>query len=384
MAEIRLQNLRKEFDTPSGTEVAVEGTDLTIDHGEFFTFVGPSGCGKTTTLRMIAGLETPTAGSITFDGEDVTDLPPQQRDVAMVFQNVALYPHKTNFENIAFPLRMRGDTDGAEEIVRDTAELLEITDTLEKKPGQLSGGQQQRVALARAIVRNPNAILMDEPMSDLDAKLKAELRVELQRVHDEIDTTIVYVTHDQEEAMTMSTRIGLMNDGNMATVDTPETIYQRPKNAFVARFIGQPTTNIVDGRLSDRDNLVAMGSETGVDLSAHADTIQGATGQDGDFRVGFRPQHLELTDDPEENLFTLEVDVWEPISEDYIIYLFGEDGTEITAISEKVSLLEQGNEIGVSKLRTMYVFDPVTGEKVLQIDADGEVADQLDERSASA
>ncbi|WP_408960573.1 ABC transporter ATP-binding protein [Natrinema sp. 74] len=369
MAEIRLENLRKEFDTRSGTEVAVEGTDLTIDHGELFTFVGPSGCGKTTTLRMIAGLETPTEGTITFDGEDVTDLPPQHRDIAMVFQNVALYPHKTNYDNIGFPLKMRGGTDNYDEIIRETAELLEITDTLEKKPGQLSGGQQQRVALARAIVRNPNAILMDEPMSDLDAKLKADLRVELQRVHDEIDTTIIYVTHDQEEAMTMSTRIGLMNDGRMAAVDTSENIYQRPKNAFVAQFIGQPATNVVDAQLSEDDCLIAMGGETGLDLSEHAATLREATDPDGILELGFRPQHLELTDDPGASLFTLEVDVWEPISENYIVYLFDDEGNEIKTISDKVSLLESGNQIGVKDVKTMFFFDPETGEKALQLDS---------------
>lgn len=370
MVEIDVKSLNKVFDTPSGPETAVKSETLSIEHGEFFTFVGPSGCGKTTFLRMLSGLENPTEGKIYFDGDDVTDLPPQQRNLAMVFQDVTLYPHMTNRDNIGFPLKTRGETQKYEEEIEEVANMLEITETLDKKPGQLSGGQQQRVALARAIVRDPNVILMDEPMSDLDAQLKAQLRVQLQRLHDAIDTTIVYVTHDQHEAMTMSDRIALMNGGQVVDVDTPERIYNNPKNVFCATFMGQPTINIIDDVSLSKDGQLAFwGEEIPIGLGDHSETLRERLSDNMDFRVGVRPQHITLTSNLDESLFELEVDVWEPIDTDYIIYMKREGGNDIKAVTEQAGSLSKGQVIGVSNFERIYIFDGKSEESIIQLDS---------------
>lgn len=376
MSNVRLEGIRKTFDIPEGKEVAVDRMDLEIDDGEFFTFVGPSGCGKTTTLRMIAGLETPTEGDIYFDEEKVTNLPPQERDIAMVFQNVALFPHMTSRENISFPLRVRNELEGVDEKLERVAELLEIGDVIDKKPGQLSGGQQQRVALGRAIIREPNVILLDEPMSDLDAQLKSELRVEVQRIHQEVDTTMIYVTHDQEEAMTMSTQIGLMNDGNLVQVDTPEHIFQSPSSEFVARFIGQPSMNIIDVKLSPNGDLITDNGDLVANVSRIEDEI-GDHVQGEYLKLGFRPRHVKLTENLDESLFSLEVDVSEPIGTDYIVHLYNQKGDEINVVTDDIPSTEIGDEIGVKELSTMYLFNPETGEKILQIDSEGGVVETL-------
>lgn len=368
MVDIELQGLKKVFDTPSGPEVAVDEIDLEIDHGEFFTFVGPSGCGKTTTLRMIAGLEEPTSGRILFDGSDVTDLPPQQRDIAFVFQTVALYPHMTNFDNIAYGLRVSGETDYDDKI-HDAAELLEITDLLDKQPGQLSGGQRQRVALGRAIVRDPNVILLDEPMSDLDAKLKASLRVEIQRVHQEVDTTMVYVTHDQEEAMTMSDTIGLMNNGRLAQVDEPEQIFHSPNSHFVSDFIGQPSMNFIDARIT-RDGMLHLYDDSPrIDLGQYGTELRETLDSQGEVRFGFRPRQIKLTEHDAESFANFEIDVWEPIGTDYVLHLVDENLREIQVVTDQVTDLTRGESIGIKEFTVMYFFDPKSGEKILQLDA---------------
>jgi multiple sugar transport system ATP-binding protein len=367
MATITLDGLTKVFETPNGEELAVDDIDLTIDHGEFFTFVGPSGCGKTTLLRMIAGLESPSDGRIYFDDVDVTDDPPQKRNVAMVFQDVVLYPNKTNYDNIGFPLQMRNETDDYDKKIHRTAELLDIDDMLDKKPGQLSGGQQQRVALARAIIREPNIILMDEPMSDLDAKLKADLRVELQRLHQEINTTFLYVTHDQHEAMSMSTNMAVINNGIIADVDAPENIFNKPKTQFISEFIGQPGINIInDVDISDDGSLVFWGEDSSIYLDENVEQIQQLSSTDG-FNIGVRPQHIELATDNEPRIFELEVDVWEPINTDYIIYLIDENGEEFRVVSDQIESLTKKEEIGIKTFNQFYIFNSKTGEKVIQI-----------------
>ncbi|WP_137290848.1 ABC transporter ATP-binding protein [Natronorubrum halophilum] len=242
-SEIRLRGVTKRYDDL----VAVDDLDLTIRNGELLVLLGPSGCGKSTTLRMIAGLEVPTEGSIELGDAEITETLPQKRDLSMVFQSYALYPHKTVRGNLAFPLgKMDVDDEEADEQIQRTAELLEIDDLLDNKPGQLSGGQRQRVALGRTIVREPKAFLMDEPLSNLDAKLRVQTRSELRSLQQNLGTTTVYVTHDQEEAMSLADRVAVMNDGELQQVGTPKEVYENPVNEFVAGFLGEPSMNFLD------------------------------------------------------------------------------------------------------------------------------------------
>src|SRR5437899_2942137 len=248
MAHVSLRNVVKHFDD---TE-AVRGIDLDIADKEFVVLVGPSGCGKTTTLRMIAGLEEISAGEIAVDGEVVNDVPPKDRDMAMVFQNYALYPHMTVYENMSFGLRLkRYPKDEIARRVQEAARILDITELLDRKPRQLSGGQRQRVAMGRAIVRNPKVFLFDEPLSNLDAKLRVQMRIEIKRVHQKVRTTTVYVTHDQVEAMTLADRVVVMNRGRIEQIGTPNDLYHAPMTRFVAGFIGSPAMNFLPCRLED-------------------------------------------------------------------------------------------------------------------------------------
>jgi multiple sugar transport system ATP-binding protein len=248
MAEVRLANISKRW----GSFVGVHEFDLTIADREFLVLLGPSGCGKTTTMRMIAGLEDVTEGDILFDGKRVNDLDPKDRDIAMVFQSYALYPNMNVYENIRFPLKVRGiaETEHKERVMR-AAEMVELTDFLHRRPAELSGGQRQRVALARAIVRQPNVFLMDEPLSNLDAKLRVSTRAQIKNLSHELQVTTVYVTHDQIEAMTLADRVVVMNKGVVQQVGTPTDLYDRPANTFVAGFIGSPAMNLMEGDLRD-------------------------------------------------------------------------------------------------------------------------------------
>lgn len=293
MANVEIRNLRKEF----GSLVAVEDFNLTIEEGEFITLVGPSGCGKTTTLRMLAGLETVTSGRILFGDHEVTNYPPQQRGVALLFQDIALYPHMSVRDNMAYPLKLEGASkEQRYQRVRETAALLQVEDQLDKRPADLSGGQQQRVALGRSIVREPSMFLFDEPMSDLDAKLKRELRPLFAEVTQRVGCPTMYVTHDQEEAMTMSDRIAIMNDGELEQVGTPEAVYDDPKSRFVGEFIGQPTMEFFDAEvrtLDDGRTLVIDEWQYPVDNDPALEPYE-----DDEIRVGIRPQDIEVVDDP--------------------------------------------------------------------------------------
>ena len=245
MGNIRLENLRKEF---GGGVVAVANTNLTIEDGEFIVLVGPSGCGKTTTLRMIAGLEEPTRGDIYIGAVRVNDLEPGARDIGLVFQNLALFPHMNVFDNIGFGPKMKKvDLEERRRLVEDVARMVRIHPLLSKLPGQLSGGEAQRVALARTLITQPQVFLLDEPLSNLDAKLRKEMRAEVDRLHKELEKTFVYVTHDQEEAMTLGDRVVVMSNGLIQQVDTPLEIYRRPINRFVAGFLGTPPMNFFEG-----------------------------------------------------------------------------------------------------------------------------------------
>ncbi len=246
MAEVTLRSVVKRYDDVE----AVRSIDLDIPNNEFVVLVGPSGCGKSTTLRMIAGLVEITAGDIYIDGEIVNDLPPKDRDIAMVFQNYALYPHMTAYENMSFGLKLRKfPKDEIRRRVEHAARILDITELLARKPKALSGGQRQRVAMGRAIVRNPKVFLFDEPLSNLDAKLRVQMRTEIKRVHQKVKTTTVYVTHDQVEAMTLADRVVVMNNGRIEQIGTPQELYHKPKTRFVAGFIGSPAMNFIPARL---------------------------------------------------------------------------------------------------------------------------------------
>jgi multiple sugar transport system ATP-binding protein len=246
VSAVTLDNVVKIY----GGVVAVDSLTLEVNNKEFVVLLGPSGCGKTTTLNMIAGLDVPTSGHIRFDGEPVEHLPPEKRDISMVFQSIALYPHKSVYENIAFPLRMaRGPKSEIDSRVRSAAELLRIESLLDRKPHQLSGGQRQRAALGRAVVRDPSVFLFDEPLSALDAKLRVDMRVEIKKLHERLGATFVYVTHDQVEALTMADRIAVIDGGRLQQYGTPDEIFQRPANMVVAKFVGSPSMNFVPGRL---------------------------------------------------------------------------------------------------------------------------------------
>ncbi len=250
---VKLERLRKVYD---GEVVAVQGADLVVNEGEFVVLVGPSGCGKSTTLRMIAGLEDITSGTLTINGRKVNNVLPKDRDIAMVFQNYALYPHMTVFKNMAFGLELRKlPKEEIRQRINDAAEILDLTDILDRRPKQLSGGQRQRVAVGRAIVRDPRVFLFDEPLSNLDAKLRVQMRTEISKLHKRLGATIIYVTHDQVEAMTMGDRIVVMNDGRIEQIDTPYKLYTHPVNQFVAGFIGSPSMNFFSGELRVEGDL---------------------------------------------------------------------------------------------------------------------------------
>ncbi|MCO8265427.1 ABC transporter ATP-binding protein [Haloferax prahovense] len=335
MSQVRLSNVSKEYD---GDILAVEGLDLTVDDGEFVVVVGPSGCGKSTTLRMVAGLETVTGGEIAIGEHVVNDVRPQDRNIAMVFQSYALYPHMTVRENMSFGLRLAGEDDGeVRDRVEDAAEMLEISELLDDLPKQLSGGQQQRVALGRAIVRDPDVFLMDEPLSNLDAKLRTQMRTEIQRIQEDLGVTTVYVTHDQTEAMTMADRIVILNDGKLQQVDPPERCYDEPNNEFVAGFIGSPSMNFFEVTATDDDGGVRFESPS-FEFTLDVDIPS------GEYTLGVRPE--DLTPDREGGYVETVVDVVEPVGSDNFLYLQTARGSsEVVARVESEFRPSVGDEI---------------------------------------
>jgi multiple sugar transport system ATP-binding protein len=295
VAEVAFDHVRKVY--PDGT-VAVQDLSLVVADGDLMVFVGPSGCGKTTALRMVAGLEEITAGEVRIGEDVVNGLPPRDRDVAMVFQNYALYPHKSVYDNLAFPLRLRKLSKGAiDERVKRMARVLELEEQLPRRPRQLSGGQRQRVAMGRAIIREPQAFLMDEPLSNLDAKLRTQMRAEISLLHKELGVTTIYVTHDQVEAMTLGQRVAVLRKGELQQVAEPQELYTRPTNLFVAGFIGSPAMNFFEGRLehSNGATAVAFGDGQRLVVDAAEQALGGGFAGDDGRRVvvGVRPEHLE-------------------------------------------------------------------------------------------
>jgi multiple sugar transport system ATP-binding protein len=319
MASVSIRELNKKYD--NGFH-AVKDVSLEIRDKEFLVLVGPSGCGKTTTLRMVAGLEEITSGEIRIGDEVVNDLPPMDRDIAMVFQNYALYPHKTVFDNMAFGLQMRRyDKADILKRVREAAEILGIEPLLERKPRQLSGGQRQRVAVGRAIVRHPEVFLFDEPLSNLDAKLRVQMRVELKRLHERLETTAIYVTHDQVEAMTLGDRVVVMKDGRVQQIGEPLELYGRPANRFVAGFIGSPAMNFVDVAIGAVEDALWAEAE-GLRIRVPREFSERMRANGGKrLTLGVRPEALRIANgtDPSEYTFASAVDVVEPLGNEILL-----------------------------------------------------------------
>ena len=322
MAEVRLKKVEKQY--PNGFK-AVHGIDLDIKDGEFMVFVGPSGCAKSTTLRMIAGLEDITGGEVYIGDRLVNDVPPKDRGISMVFQNYALYPHMTVYENMSFGLKLKKTPkDEIDRRVREAAEKLEITELLDRKPKEMSGGQRQRVALGRAIVRNPDVFLFDEPLSNLDAKLRVSMRLRITQLHKELKTTMIYVTHDQVEAMTMGDRITVMRSGKIMQVDTPLNLYHYPANKFVAGFIGSPTMNLIDGELKEENGKIYFSLDgTLIEiLGEKANKLKSHIGKKVTF--GIRPESITVAEKEDSISKKGKVSVVEQMgNEEYIYFSLG-------------------------------------------------------------
>jgi multiple sugar transport system ATP-binding protein len=365
MAGVVLEDLTKRYD---GGALAVNKLNLDIHDGEFVCLVGPSGCGKTTALRMIAGLEEITSGQVRIGDRVVNNLPPRDRDIAMVFQSYALYPHMSVRDNMAFGLQLRktpkADIDKA---VIEAARILDLERFLDRKPGQLSGGQRQRVALGRAIVREPSVFLMDEPLSNLDAKLRVQTRAEIARMHTRLEATMIYVTHDQVEAMTMGDRIAVLNEGVLQQAGTPKDLYELPQNRFVAGFIGSPSMNFIDLKVSTEGGVVRL---TGEGAEMRPDDIESALLRDlglESVAVGFRPEHLDLATLAGPGLsVTVVVDVVEFLGNDELIHGTSE-GRDVVAIIDADNTLKIGDSVTLSTPpRRLHLFNPATGLRVAE------------------
>jgi len=356
MTDIHLQNARKEY----GDVVAVRGIDLEVTDGSFVVIVGPSGCGKSTTLRLVAGLESVTDGDIRKDGESLVGVEPKDRNVAMVFQNYALYPHMTAKRNMTFGLGSTGDFDDdeIERRVQEAADLLDIDDLLDRKPEALSGGERQRVALGRAIIRDPDVFLMDEPLSNLDAKLRIRMRAELAKLHEQLRTTTVYVTHDQTEAMTLGDEVVVMNDGEIQQVDSPQRLYDYPANRFVAEFIGDPAMNTLGVTVERDEGYRAVHSGFQLPLPA-ADGLEDVAGSQA--VLGVRPEDLSLADADAADAFEATVTVTEPLGDSLLLECRVGDETVRVQASPR-SDAEPGDSVALTHdPERLHLFDRETG-----------------------
>jgi len=372
MASVRLRNVYKRYESAHGGVTAVSDFNLDIDDKEFIILVGPSGCGKTTTLRMIAGLEEITEGEIYIGDRLVNDVQPKDRDIAMVFQNYALYPHMTVFDNMAFGLKLRKTPkDEIKRRVHEAARILEIEHLLDRKPKALSGGQRQRVALGRAIVRNPKVFLMDEPLSNLDAKLRVQMRIEISKLHQNLQTTIIYVTHDQVEAMTMGTRIVVMRDGFIQQVDTPQALYEKPDNIFVAGFIGSPQMNFINAVVEKRENndvYLRFGNHALKLPEGKAKKLLETPYIGKEVIMGIRPENIRdeqvYVEQMPESVCTAKVEVVEMLGSETLLYLVI-DGINVTARVNPRTKARPNDELKVVfDMNRVHLFDKDT-EKVI-------------------
>lgn len=373
MGDVTLEHVSKHYDDVT----AVDDMNLDIDDGEFICLVGPSGCGKSTTMEMIAGLTIPSEGKMFIGDREVTNLPPKDRGVAMVFQNIALFPHMDVYDNISFGLRLRNYAkEEIERRVERAAEIVQLQGMLERMPDEMSGGQRQRVAIARAIVRNPGVFLMDEPLANLDAKLRVHMRTELQRLHKELDTTIIYVTHDQAEAMTMSDRIAVIDSGQLQQIDPPLVCYNEPANLFVAGFIGSPSMNFLDGEVA-ADGF----SSTNIDVEFDPADLGVEPGTD--VTMGIRPEDVYLVD--EESLVSnpshridAVTDVLEPMGDEIFVYLKLSESAEtdledtsgvandqlLMSVAPDTDIAEDEDVTVVLDRSRVHLFDTATGEAI--------------------
>ena len=363
MASLSLKHINKTY--PNGFE-AVKDFNLEIEDKEFIIFVGPSGCGKSTTLRMVAGLEDITSGELKIGDKVVNDVEPKDRDIAMVFQNYALYPHMTVYDNMAFGLKLRKvPKDQIDKMVREAAKILDLEALLDRKPKALSGGQRQRVAMGRAIVRNPKVFLMDEPLSNLDAKLRVQMRIEISKIHQNLGATIIYVTHDQTEAMTLGTRIVVMKDGIMQQVDTPQHLYDKPCNLFVAGFIGSPQMNFMDAQVKINGNDVTL--KVGHSEMAVPDSKKKAL-IDGNYNgktviLGIRPEDIYEADDaaaPVGLNINTKIKFYELLGAEVYLY-FDMEGTQMTARVSSSTKLKSGSDASFTlDMEKIHLFDKET------------------------
>jgi multiple sugar transport system ATP-binding protein len=353
MASVKLSKLEKSY----GALRIVKGIDLEISDGEFVVFVGPSGCGKSTTLRMVAGLETITGGEVKIGDRVVNRLAPRERDIAMVFQDYALYPHKTVRENMGFSLKVRGIGAGeAAARVDEAANMLGISHLLDRRPGQLSGGQRQRVAMGRAIVRRPQVFLFDEPLSNLDAKLRGQVRTEIKKLHQAIGTTIIYVTHDQVEAMTLADRIVILKGGEIEQVGTPDEVYNKPASVFVGGFVGSPAMNFAKASVRGVDLVFANGDR--IPVSALRENCQAGAREGRDVIVGIRPEHFAIGTSSVS--LTCDVQVVEPLGSDTLIH-FAIGSETLTARMPPETRILAGETLKIAVDPTkIHLFDAQT------------------------
>ena len=363
MSTVKLEHIGKQY--PIGFE-AVKDFNLEIQDKEFIIFVGPSGCGKSTTLRMVAGLEDITSGDLYIDGKRMNDVEPKDRDIAMVFQNYALYPHMTVYENMAFGLKIRKvSKEEIDKKVHEAARILDLEHLLDRKPKALSGGQRQRVAMGRAIVRNPKVFLMDEPLSNLDAKLRGQMRIEISKLHQNLGTTIIYVTHDQTEAMTLGTRIVVMKDGVIQQVDTPENLYEKPGNKFVAGFIGAPQMNMVSARVTEQDGIRLEFCGQSIKLDAERAAVLKNKGYVGKTVIlGIRPEDLHDEGDAgkanREACIHAEIRVYEMLGAETYLYFDMDDATWTARLDPSVKV-KPGDHVNLyMNTEKLHAFDPET------------------------
>ena len=369
MASISLKDINKQY--PNGFH-AVKDFNLDIEDKEFIIFVGPSGCGKSTTLRMVAGLEDITSGTLTIDGKVMNEVEPKDRDIAMVFQNYALYPHMTVYDNMAFGLKLRKlPKDEIDKKVREAAEILDLSKLLDRKPKALSGGQRQRVAMGRAIVRNPKVFLMDEPLSNLDAKLRVQMRIEISKLHERLGATIIYVTHDQTEAMTLGTRIVVMKDGVVQQIDTPQNLYNKPGNLFVAGFIGSPQMNFIDAKIKKvgEDVFATINGDNDILVPPSKAKALIDGGYEGKTVVfGIRPENIQdsqmFIETAKNATFEAKIRVYELLGAEVFLY-FDYADTQITARVDPRTTAKMGDTVKFAfDMEKAHFFDKETEQVI--------------------